>query len=182
MSSKVPPSKPSSENNPVNPYAVSVLGECQVASGLAGELLASRTFRLRMDWADRMRFLRAVGPLRVFAMAGGVVAVFGLYTMVSLLFTMPESYTATGTWAESVAKWSLAFVRGGMLAYVAWLQWKLADAIAATAGGRTGDMNQWSQLQLRLAWWGVAMVAISLVLSFWDAIGVFLVVRAASVP
>src|SRR5262245_51191782 len=45
-----------------------------------------RQYQIRMAWADRRRFLRAVGPLRVVAMGGAVVGVWGLYGLLRTSF------------------------------------------------------------------------------------------------
>src|SRR5262245_61527133 len=184
MFSNEPTSAASHEGSRINPYEVTGLGDPQ--SGFAPENVstARRTFQLRMDWADRIRFLRAVGPLRIVAVVSGVVAVLGLYTMVSGLVTLRQFDELTGAWqsAEFIARWSSSFVRVGLIVYVAWLQWRFAEAIAAAAGGRIGNMSQWSDLQLRLARWGIAMLVIGLAVTFWDTAVSILVARRLSIP
>jgi len=52
--------------------------------------------------------------------------------------------------------------------YTLWLYWKLADAIAAAAGGATTSMSQWSQIQLHLVRVLVATLFVGIASSAWD--------------
>jgi hypothetical protein len=168
----------------VNPYETSAFAEPRVSRESPYPSEAPRTFSVRLHWSDRRRFLRAVGPLRVIAVASGVVAIIGIYSLVNSIITLWGVLAISQTWqnVETTVRWSLSLLRGGVLIYVAWLQGRFAEAIAAAAGGRTSDMDQWSDLQLRLAHWGVAVLAIGLVVSFWDAIVNFVLLRGPSLP
>jgi hypothetical protein len=45
----------------------------------------------------------------------------------------------------------LSVVRGSLGLVLFWQYWKFAGATAATAGGTTGSMHEWSQLQRNMA-------------------------------
>jgi hypothetical protein len=184
MSSNQPERESSSVPQHVNPYEASPFADSRVPFEPQYQSAVPRNFHVRLNWSDRCRFLRAVGPLRIVAIASGVLAVVGLYSLVNSIITLWGVLAINERWqnVESGARWSLAFLRGGLLIYVAWLQWRFAEAIAATAGGRIGDMSQWSDLQLRMARWGVAVLATGVVIGFWDAIVNFVLTRGPSVP
>jgi hypothetical protein len=105
-----------------------------------------------MEWEDRQRFLQAVGPWRLFAGISAPTGTLGLVGLVGStvrLFFFGDSPVGTLRSAAPLA----AYV---VLLYMQWLNWKLAATIARTAGGTISSMREWSQLQLRLAWLGLA--------------------------
>lgn len=164
-----PSSHSSGESQPVNPYEATVIASPRSAAGPQLPLPPPRCYRLTMAWADRRRFLSAVAPLRLYAIAGFLLGGVALLSMIGALFESRAIVTFQGP-----ADWLLAIrvifvVLKGLLAiYVCWLNWRFADAIAVTAGGTSGRMSDWSQLQLRLAQLLVATIGLALASEGWE--------------
>jgi hypothetical protein len=146
------------EPQSVNPYEASAAGADGIAPRQDG---GPWRFRLRVTWADRRRFLRAVVPLRVYATCGAAMAGWAVVTLLSTLgqiWSDPDGRT-TVVLALRVAL-SVAF--GGTVIYACVLTWRLADAISAAMGGRTAEMRHWSHLQLRMAYVALALLLVNL--------------------
>jgi len=156
------------ERDTINPYAVSHVADSQETPS-PPPAIVSRDYRLRMDWADRRRFLRTVGLLRIGAVAGAVIGFYGLYGFVNGVYSSWR-LGSIGTWSEPLmaTRWSFVLVKAPLGFYACWLQWKLADAIAATAGGTSGSMGQWSLIQLRIAWLALILLAVGALSFVWD--------------
>ncbi len=115
-----------------------------------------------MHWSDRRRFLAAVGPLRVAAVAGAVIIAIGAFSLATNLAN--RSITgALGSYFDPINALHFGFLvlKGSLLAFGCLTLWRFADVLAATAGGRSNSMNQWSHLQLLLARLVVALVALN---------------------
>jgi len=153
----------------INPYAATLVDEPRKDPAVADQTAVSRNFRVRMDWADRRSFLRVVGLLRIAAVAGAVLGFSGLYSMVGNVY---ESWRlgSLATWSEPLTaiRWLAVFAKAALGFYVCWLQWIFADALAATAGGTTSSMHEWSRIQLRLAWLVVITLGINMASLAWD--------------
>jgi hypothetical protein len=122
-----------------------------------------------MHWADRRRFLRAVLPLRLYAIAGFFFGGVALLSMFGTILESREIITFQGPADVFLSIRALFVTAKGLLAlYVCWLNWRFADALAATAGGATASMSDWSRLQLRLAQVLVATVALGLASEGWE--------------
>src|SRR5262245_60582692 len=162
-------SEPSgAERDTINPYAVSHVADSQ-ETPLAPEASGARDYRLRMDWADRRRFLRCVGVLRIAAVAGAMMGLYGIFGLLSSAYS--SWYVgALGTWFEPLmaSRWSLVLVKAALGFYACWLQWTLADALAIAAGGTSGKMDRWSTIQLKIAWLAVIVLAVGALSLFWD--------------
>jgi hypothetical protein len=159
--------------NRVNPYAASAIVEPHVDSEeLPARPLSPavpRTYRIEMQWADRRRFLRTVGLLRFFAAAGAAFGVYGLYGLVTVAYSSLQS-EGLSTWLQlrSAGGWLLLLAKSALVFYTCWLQWSLADAIAATAGGTTGRMENWSLIQQRIALMAIVVLAVGVFSLAWD--------------
>jgi len=146
-----------------NPYAPSQVGETR-AIGVAPSEDQPRTYQVRMSWPTRYRFLRSVGPLRLAAIAGAVVGGCLMVGLLQATVELTRMRRFDQWWDVAVVGRSLFAVATGCLGlYVCWQNWKLADALAAVAGGKTTSLEEWSVLQLRLARVGVAVIALSVV-------------------
>jgi hypothetical protein len=55
-----------------------------------------------------------------------------------------------------------------------WFYWRLAGSVAATAGGTTGSMLDWSQVQWTLARLMAATVVLNIAAIGWDVLVLFL--------
>lgn len=152
----------------INAYAASHVAESG-GTRLPPAPMVPRDYRLHMDWADRRRFLRSVGLLRIAAVAGAIIGSYGLYGLLNSAYSSWRVGTLE-TWFEPLmaARWSFAILKAALGFYACWLQWTLADALAATAGGTSGRMNHWSLLQLRIAWLAVVFVAVGALSLAWD--------------
>jgi hypothetical protein len=162
------PAPPMGQAVDINPYAASPVSDAR-AMVAEPRPEPERHYQVRMNWAARRNFLRAVGPLRVYAVAGMVFGAWGL------LGFLPSGYRLWQiTQAEGLAAFDLVLRLAFNLAKVAitlnicWLSWKLADAMAKTAGGSTEEMNDWSGLQLRLVRLNVALMAVVAAPLLWD--------------
>ena len=62
----------------INPYQASGLGDGDASPRHSANATAPRDFRLRFSWSDRHRFLRVVGLVRLVAIAGGLMGVYGI--------------------------------------------------------------------------------------------------------
>jgi hypothetical protein len=153
--------RPDDSHHSINPYAASAIVDPHEAPTPPLSAIAPRTYRIEMQWADRHRFLRTVGLLRLAAAAGAVMGVYGLYGFMTVAYSAWQT-NALATWLEpvSAARWLLTLMKAALGFYACWLQWSLADAIAATAGGTTGRMETWSLIQQRVALLAVAMLAV----------------------
>jgi hypothetical protein len=153
----------------VNPYAATLVDGPHSPIVNPDTKVEKRSFQLRMDWSDRRTFLRIVGLLRFTAVAGAVVGFSGLYSMGGAAYSS-WILGSLATWAEPLvaARWLLVLVKAGLGFYACWLQWIFADALAATAGGRTNRMRDWSTIQLRIAWLAVIMLTINIASSVWE--------------
>ena len=168
-----PPGPPSShssgESQPVNPYEATAIASPRSAAGPELPAPPPRNYRLTMAWADRRRFLSAVAPLRLYAIAGlvtGGLAILGLLQILfdpQLWFSYPDSIDY-GVVVRSI----FVIAKGALTFYICLLNWKFADCLAAAAGGKTGSMHDWSHLQLRLAQSVLALVALNGVSYGWD--------------
>src|SRR5204863_5355843 len=101
-----------------------------------------------MEWDDRQRFLRVVGPLRLLAVVSAITGLLGLLGLVGSTVRIFFEGQSLGSLLREMVPLAAYIV----LLYVQWLNWKFADTLAATAGGTTSSMHDWSQLQLRLVW------------------------------
>jgi hypothetical protein len=154
----------------LNPYAPSEVPQGHDSpSGSQDE--ASRQFQVRMAWADRQRFLKAVGPLRLAALAGMLAGVWALWGLLQswVEFYRAASLVDTRDWILLV-RFLFVAAKGVLAMYVCFLNWKLADALAKTAGGRTANMREWSNLQLQLARMMLATIALAVVSFGWESI------------
>jgi hypothetical protein len=161
--------RPDDSNN-INPYATSAIVEPHSEEIPAPQPpVAPRTYRIEMQWADRRLFLKTVGLLRLTAIAG---ALLGFYAIYGLLITVYSSLKMgdLATWLEPAmaARLLLSFGKAGLAFYMCWLQWTLADAIAATAGGTTGSMTVWSQIQRQMAILAFVTLALGVLSLAWE--------------
>jgi membrane glycosyltransferase len=164
-----PSSHSSGESQPVNPYAAPSVASPRSAAEVERREDTPRTYQLRMEWTDRRRFLRAVGPLRLYAIAGFLLGGVAILSMIGAIFESRQIITFQGPADVFLAVRVLFVIAKGLLAlYVCWLNWRFADALAATAGGTTSSMNEWSRLQLRLAQLLVATIALALASEGWE--------------
>jgi len=62
----------------------------------------------------------------------------------------------------------LVVARTSIMLYLCWIYWRFADAVGATAGGKTADLEEWSRLQIRLAYLLLATFAMNLVSQGWE--------------
>jgi len=156
-----PSSHPSGESQPVNPYAASSVASPRSAADEERHEETPRTYRLNMEWADRGRFLRAVGPLRLYGIVGFFFGGVTILYFIGAMFESREFSTFQGfSHVIQVVRTLLVIAKGLLTFYGCWLNWRLADALAATAGGGTSSMTEWSWLQLRLAQLLVATIAL----------------------
>lgn len=153
----------------MNPYEPSKVPRDEAVLELQAPERPQRTYRIQMAWADRYRFLRAVGPLRIYAIAGGVMAAWALY---GLLQTSYEMWRLNDLQRTDIAIFGIrilfAVARGLLALSMCWLYWKFADTLAATAGGTSASMGVWSRLQLRMAHLLVATMAVGLASQGWE--------------
>jgi hypothetical protein len=126
-----------------------------------------------MKWADRRRFLKAVGPLRITAVLGGLI-VFGR--------TAPLLLPLIFFWQRPILNEvpSLILVRlltqfliNLTFAYGFWLQWRLADVLVEVAGGTHGSMQTWSEVQLRAAITALAGIVLSCFSFIWGYLEIY---------
>jgi hypothetical protein len=137
-----------------------------------------------MTWKNRRDFLRAAGPIRLYAVIGAVIAVWVLFGLVQTSYELWRLNRSQG-WDNVILAIRLVFsVSHGLLAiYLCRLYWKFADVIGATAGGRACRMDEWSWLQLRIAYVLVAIVALGLVSQVWEwVLGQYLLEFLAPTP
>jgi hypothetical protein len=50
--------------------------------------------------------------------------------------------------------------KAALALYACWLQWSLADALAATAGGTTGSRGKWNLIQFKVALLALVVIAL----------------------
>jgi hypothetical protein len=67
-----------------------------------------------------------------------------------------------------LARLLLTVAKTGLAVYSCWLQWTLADIIAATAGGTTGSMTAWSQIQRQIALIAMVTLAAGVLTPAWE--------------
>jgi hypothetical protein len=107
--------------------------------------------------------------LRLAAVAG---AVFGLYALYGLLTTYVDALRAgeaSGFHNVSrVVDVLFVVIRGVLGLMLCWFNWKLAGALVATAGGTTGSMHEWSQIQWNLARLVVATLGVNFAAMGWE--------------
>jgi hypothetical protein len=163
LSSACDPSEPAQA---INPYAVTALTETQ-ESRPAPPAFVQRRYVTQMDWADRRRFLKAVGPLRVAAMLTGIGTLVALYGVLSPIRLAWEFNSLGDLRVPTLGRTFISLARTLVMAYACWLQWQLAGAIAKTAGGTDSDMRRWSQIQLSLANTALATVFIAALYFLW---------------
>lgn len=166
----------------LNPYEASRHAEAIDPRLIPPEAIY-RDYRVRMEWSDRHRFLRAVGPLRLAAMAGGVVGVWAVYGLIGTTFRSWQ----LGPFGTSLdflmlGRIAFSFLRGALTLYLCWSYWKLADALAATAGGQSSNMNEWSALQLRIARLVLITVGLGFVSLAWDWMETLFLFRRLAAP
>ena len=101
-----------------------------------------------MDWEDRQRFLEVVGPFRLFAGINAVTASFGMLGLVGTIVRASFEIGNIGILLRDLVALGAYFV----VLYLQWINWRFAATIAATAGGTTSSMREWSRLQLRVVW------------------------------
>jgi hypothetical protein len=141
----------------INPYAPSQISDEPVPAAPVNREEPHREYHVHMDWADRRRFLRSVGPMRVASAIGAL-----LWTM-SLLAIIRASFLWTsemGLDSAMVIPMALSVAECLVALYSWWLYWRLADAFVATAGGTTSSLCDWSHLEFRLAWVVAAWMAL----------------------
>jgi hypothetical protein len=162
----------------INPYAASHVAESEETR--LPPVPRARDYRLHMDWADRRRFLRSVGLLRIAAVAGAMMGFYGLYGLLNSAYSSWRVGTLA-IWFEPLmaARWSFVLLKAALAFYTCWLQWTLADALAATAGGTSGKMDHWSVLQLRIAWVAVVVVAVGALSLAWEWLAIQFVVTSS---
>jgi hypothetical protein len=153
----------------VNPYASGSVAVPRSAAAEVRNQPIVRDYRIQMGWADRRRFLRAVLPLRLYAIVGICVGGTAVLSLFAALFEVRQAVrspvAADALWAFR----SLFIVGKGLLnLYICWLTWKFADVLAATAGGASSSMGEWSLLQLRMAQLLVTTIAISFASQGWE--------------
>jgi hypothetical protein len=158
----------------INPYAASPVSDARTTVA-EPRPEPERHYQVRMSWTARRNFLRAVGPLRLYGVAGMVFGASGLFGLLSSGYQIWEFSQAEGLAALGLMlRLALNFVRATLVFYICWLCWKLADALATTAGGSTGEMVGWSRFQLRLAQANLALMAAVAVPFVWDWLSLFL--------
>lgn len=122
--------------------------------------------------------MRSAGIYRILAVAGGVM---GGYTVFLLVQGLIEAGRLGGSFTFQNPHFAvttlLTVLRGFVQLVQFYLYWKLAEAMIATAGGRTGSTREWSLQQWNLARIILASVAISLVIQGWDWLYVVLLER-----
>jgi hypothetical protein len=164
-----PSSHSHDDSQPVNPYAATAIASPRSAAGPELPDPPPRIYRLQVEWADRRRFLRAVLPLRLYGIVGFFFGGVAILFFVGALFESREFSTFRGFNHVIPTVRTLFVVAKGLLTfYGCWLNWKLADALAATAGGGSSSMTEWSWLQLRLAQVLVATIAMNFASYGWD--------------
>jgi hypothetical protein len=175
MSSDLNPSSPgASQPLPINPYAASDEPARRLSSS-GGETATPRQYRIRMDWADRRRFMRTAGIFRLWAVAGAVMGGYAMFTMIQGLVEASRiggSLSSVGPY--NALHLVLAVVRGGILLVQCYLYWKLAGAMVATAGGSTGSMREWSLHQWNMARILVASLVLTVLIEGWDRLFLYL--------
>jgi len=165
-----------------NPYAPSLVGDARAAGTTPGED-QQRTYHVRMSWPARYRFLRSVGPLRLAAMAGAVVGVWALANLMQATIQTTRLRQWDELWGTAFLTRELLRAAQGCLGlYVFWQNWKLAEALAAVAGGKSTSLDEWSVLQLRLARLAVAVIALSAFSLGFEWIMVFVVYPLQRAP
>lgn len=159
----------SSDSEQTNPYAASGVPESQEVPVSPSSPPLSRTYRLEMQWADRRRFLKTVRLLRLAAIAGALLGFYAIYGLLMSVYSSLQMGDFT-TWLQPAmaARLLLTFAKGGIALYACWLQWTLADAIAATAGGTTGSMTAWSQIQRQIAIVAIVTLAAGVLTFAWE--------------
>lgn len=155
--------------NPYEPSAVPPEPRVREIDPAANPPTGQRQYRIRMEWSTRRRFLRLVLPLRVIAIASAVAMVYGLYGAAAVIYS---------AWQEGLiggigdVPWFVQLLfgpaRGLVLLWMAWLHWKLADTIVATAGGTNASMREWSRIQQKLVWGMIVGLVIGLLSLGWD--------------
>lgn len=128
-----------------------------------------RHYHVQMEWADRRRFLHAVGPLRLYGIVGFFVGGVTILFFIGAMFESREFSSFQGFSHVIAAVRTLLVIAKGLLTfYGCWLNWKLADALAATAGGGSSNMTEWSWMQLRVAQVLVAAIALGAASHGWE--------------
>ncbi len=155
--------------DPVNPYAASAVAESQEVPASSSLPALPRTYHVEMQWADRRRFLKTVGLLRFAAIAGAVLGFYALYGILMSFYLSLRIGTFV-TWLEPsfAGQWLLNLAKIGLVFYSCWLQWTLANAMAATAGGTTGSMTVWSQIQRQVAILAIVTLAAGVLTPAWE--------------
>lgn len=164
------PSSASGDSNPkqVNPYAAPQIREPESATTNRTDEPVARKYRIVMEWPSRASFLRAAGLLRIAAMAGGVLGVIGLFGILGTFFSTLKFATSDWRNANFAVRAGFVIIRGLVGLYTCWLQWQLADALQATAGGTTSSMARWARLQFRIAVFILIALAIGVLSQVWD--------------
>jgi hypothetical protein len=134
-----------------------------------------RHYQVQMSWAARRNFLRAVGPLRLYGVAGMVFGAWGLLGLLSSGYRIWEFSQSDGLAALGLMlRLAVNFVRAALVFYICWLCWQLADSLATTAGGSTCEMIGWSRFQLRLVQSNLALMVTVAAPLVWDWVSFFL--------
>src|SRR4029453_10259847 len=182
MTRKLEPSRQRSDvSAPINPYEASLVTPPDLLRQAESDQERNgtkRQYRVRMEWSAARLFLPLALPLRIGAVAGGLMVAYGLYGF----FT-----TLHGAWLEGVfdgsrdVAWMLKFlftpVRSAIILWMCWLYWQLADAIVATAGGASSSMEEWSRIQSRLVWSMIVALIVAVLSIGWDRILPFVLSR-----
>jgi hypothetical protein len=133
------------------------------------ERVETRCYHVQMSWADRRLLLRSAGYYRMAAVAGAVVGCIAFYGLIQTVSELYRTGELGGFLTLSPGVRSLLSVVRGFLGLVLfWQYWKFAGATAATAGGTTGSMHEWSQLQWNMARLLAATLLLGVVGLGWD--------------
>src|SRR5436190_18637734 len=138
-------SLPESQPQPGNPYAPSQVAETQMPAAADDEETA-RHYQLRMSWPARQNFLRAAAPLRLGAMWSAVLGVWGLFGLLQS-FELEHARAISGLMEVATLASTLVLgAKGALSLYICWQSWKLADAFAVVAAGKSNSLDDWSIL------------------------------------
>jgi len=143
----------------INPYEVTTLSEATAAPA-PPPAPVPRTYQLQMAWADRRRFLKAIGPLRLTVVIGGVMACLGIIGYIQALTEFWQLFWQSAD-IGFAARRVVALVQAIFSLALLWSWWRLADVIAAVAGGTSSSMAEWGRLQLGIAWLMLISIAFS---------------------
>lgn len=149
-----PSSHGASPSQPINPYQASGV-EFATSLSVAGAERSLRSYRARLDWADRATLLRSLLPLRIAVVASSIVWFGNLLEMLRLWgdAALNDPFVLSSPAGMARAIFAVVwFAQGVLCLYLCWLNWRYANALQEMAGGTTNSFRDWSRQYFRLEW------------------------------